>query len=548
MVDVNMLRIHQVNVTDPKNIEEKLLKKLNMPKKDLLSWSVHRKSVDARKGKVLFSFVIDAEVRHEKKYLSKKDVTIAPDESFHFEPKGTQPLHDRPVVAGFGPAGIFAALLLAEYGYRPIVLERGAEIEQRQKDVKTFWNGGPLDPESNVQFGMGGAGAFSDGKLTTRSKDIRIRRIFDDLVRFGANPEILYEQHPHIGTDGFVPILKNARAYIESKGGTFRFDTRLEDLQIEDNALEGIDYCTRERDKDSKAAGAEEESCHSLGCQALIAAIGHSAGDTIQMFSRHGMDIENKPFAIGVRIEHLQEYINKAMLKDQAHNPDLIPARYQLTFKSSQDKGVYTFCMCPGGYVIAAQSAPQTVVVNGMSYSDRAGENANAALLVQIDESDTGSEPFAGIHYQEELEKKAWDLSASNKAPVQLASDFVAGRMSDHFEQVKPTYPLGTVFADFNTLLPAPAAAALKEALIDFERRVPGFLEGALLTGVETRSSSAVRLNRDRETMLSSIAGVYPAGEGSGYSGGIMTSALDGLKAAMALMDRFDRPADASIK
>ena len=539
MVDVNMLRIHQVNVTDPKNIEEKLLKKLNMPKKDLLSWSVHRKSVDARKGKVLFSFVIDAEVRHEKKYLSKKDVTIAPDESFHFEPKGTQPLHDRPVVAGFGPAGIFAALLLAEYGYRPIVLERGAEIEQRQKDVKTFWNGGPLDPESNVQFGMGGAGAFSDGKLTTRSKDIRIRRIFDDLVRFGANPEILYEQHPHIGTDGFVPILKNARAYIESKGGTFRFDTRLEDLQIEDNALEGIDYCTRERDKDSKAAGAEEESCHSLGCQALIAAIGHSAGDTIQMFSRHGMDIENKPFAIGVRIEHLQEYINKAMLKDQAHNPDLIPARYQLTFKSSQDKGVYTFCMCPGGYVIPSSSNLDTVVVNGMSYAARDGQNANAALLVQVDEDDYGTELFGGLDLQEQVEKKAYELSGSYKAPAQNARDYLAGKISAA-PSIAPTYDLGIEMADLHALFPDRVNAALEEGLRRMDEKVPGFLDG-LMSAPETRSSSALRAPRD-EHRMSAIEGVYPCGEGSGYAGGIVTSAVDGLHCAMELMDRYQKP------
>lgn len=542
MVDVNMIRIHQVKCSDPRDIEDRLLKKLNMPKKDLLSWSVHRKSVDARKGKVLFSFVIDAEVRNPKKYLKNRDVTMRPDETFRFEPHGAIELADRPVVAGFGPAGLFASLLLAQYGYRPIIIERGGAIEDRQKDVDRFWKEGILDPESNVQFGMGGAGAFSDGKLTTRSKDLRTRKIFDELVSFGADSNILYEQHPHIGTDGFVRILKNARAKIEELGGTFLFDTRLDDFILEDGRLKEIVLTSRNREDQSEAR------TFILPCQALIAAVGHSAADTIEQLARRGAAMNSKAFAVGVRIEHLQTFINQAMLKEQAHNPALIPARYQLTAKTSSGKGVYTFCMCPGGYVIAAASSPQSVVVNGMSYHDRSGENANAALLVQVDASDTGEGLFAGIRYQEDLERKAYALSDSFQAPVQLAQDFVDGRLSDHFGRVKPTYPLGTVFADFNTLLPAPVAQALKEALIEFEKKVPGFLEDAILTGVETRSSSAVRIERDPESLLSNISGLYPAGEGAGYSGGIMTSALDGMKAAMALMDRFDRPLKNSIE
>lgn len=424
-----MIRIYQVKCDDPKRIEESLLKKLNLPKRDLLSWHVHRKSMDARGQKVLFSFVIDAEVRHENRYLKKKDVVRAPDERFVFEPSGTLALENRPVVAGFGPAGMFAALLLAQKGYRPLIVERGKEIDARSADVERFWKDGILNPESNVQFGMGGAGAFSDGKLTTRSKDPKARRVFEELVRFGAHPDILYEQHPHVGTDGFVKILKAMQEEIVRLGGTFLFEEKLDDLQIDQGQLAAIHL----------------EHAGWLPCQALIAAIGHSASDTIRMLAERGIAMESKPFAVGVRIEHEQAFINQAMLKERAADPALLPARYQLTDTVSTGKGVYSFCMCPGGYVIAASSEPHTVVVNGMSYSDRAGENANAALLVQVDAGDTGEGLFDGLAYQEALEKKAYALSDSYRAPVQLASDFVAGRVSDHFEGVSPTYPLGTV-------------------------------------------------------------------------------------------------------
>lgn len=530
-----MLRISQVKCSDPRDIESALLKKLHMPAQDLLSWKVHRKSVDARGSKVLFSFVIDADVRHEKKYMRHRDVKTAPDERFVFRPSGTKPLENRPVVAGFGPAGLFAALLLAQQGYRPLILERGSEIDQRQKDVERFWKEGVLDPESNVQFGMGGAGAFSDGKLTTRSKDLKSRKVFEELVAFGAPENILYEQHPHVGTDGFVRILKNARARIEELGGTFVFNTRLTGIETEKGAL-----CALRIEKD----GAQT----TLPAQALILAIGHSAGDTIRSLHEQGVAMEAKPFAMGVRIEHLQSFIDHAMLHGRETDPALVPARYQLSQTVSTGKGVYTFCMCPGGYVIPASSQPETVVVNGMSYSDRGGTNANAALLVQVDESDTGPGVFAGLDLQEVIEKAAWRVSKSYRAPAQLARDFIDGRVSDHFEQVRPTYALSTVFADLNAILPEAIARSLAQGLLAFEEKVPGFLDGALLTGVETRSSAAVRILRDPETLQSSIDGLYPCGEGAGYAGGIMTSAIDGLRCAMALMDTFDKPANSNLE
>ena len=527
-----MIRVFQIKCAGPAEIEKRLLAKLNMPKSDLLSWTIHRESVDARGQKVFFSYTVDAKVRHEKKYLKHKDVRVRPDERFRFEPEGRQPETGRPVVAGFGPAGMFAALLLAQYGYKPLIIERGAPIEQRQQDVDRFWKEGILDSESNVQFGEGGAGAFSDGKLTTRSKDILCRKVLQELVNLGARPEILYQQHPHIGTDAFVHIIKACRETIESLGGTFLFHTRLMDIETEEGRLTGI------RINDGEL----------IPCSALILAIGHSAGDTWRRLHADGLPLENKPFALGVRIEHDQTFIDKAMLGEAWQDPRLTPARYQMAVPTETGKGVYTFCMCPGGYVIPSSSQPETVVVNGMSYASRSGENANSALLVQVDQNDTGSGVFDGLAYQEALEKAAYEVSNSYKAPAQLASDFLAGKVSDHFGSVKPTYELGTVFADFNTLLPAPLVSALKDGLMEFEQRVPGFIDDAILTGVETRSSSSIRILRDKRSLESEVKGLYPCGEGAGYSGGIMTSAIDGLKCAMALMDHFDKPQDGPIQ
>lgn len=547
-----MIRIHQVKTADPSDLQEKILKKLKISKKDLFSWKIHRRSVDARGQKVTYSYVIDADVRNEKRFLRMKDVSETPDETFRFVPKGTEPLKNRPVVVGFGPAGLFAALFLAEYGYCPLIIERGSAIEKRSQDVTRFWKEGILNPESNVQFGMGGAGTFSDGKLTTRSKDLKGRKVLEELVSLGAKEEILIEQHPHIGTDGFVAILKKARERITQQGGQFLFDTRLDDIEAENGVLKGAVVSQADQEALSLQTGAEnseqlqliEEArirkTETIDCQALIFASGHSAEDTLRTLHETGVFMEPKNFAAGVRIEHLQSYINQAMLKEAADNEDLIPARYQLTYTSESGKGVYSFCMCPGGYVIPASSAPETIVCNGMSYSDRAGSQANSALLVQCSAEDYGPELFDGMKYQQVMEKKAWEYSQSYKAPVQLACDFIEGRKSTGFREVVPTYALGTVFADFNKLLPPELAGPLKEALIHFENRIPGFTQNSVLTGMETRSSSSIRIGRDRDSLESvSIAGFYPCGEGSGYAGGIMTSAIDGLRCAMALMDRF---------
>lgn len=546
-----MIRIHQVKTADPADLEKQILKKLNMPKKDLEYWKIHRRSIDARKHQVQYSYVVDAKVANEKKYLKNRDVFRTPDETFRFKPAGEQRLKNRPVVIGMGPAGLFAGLLLAEYGYKPIIIERGSAIEKRSKDVDHFWKTGELDPESNVQFGMGGAGAFSDGKLTTRSKDVLGRKVLEDLVSLSANPDILIDQHPHIGTDGFISILKNARKRIEEQGGTFFFDTRLDDIEVFNDSLCAM---TISRLEDENFEGKLDDVdvrtriTETLPVEAMIFASGHSAEDTLRTLEKRGICMEPKSFAIGLRIEHLQSYINEAMLGSACHQKDLIPARYQLTHTANTGKGVYSFCMCPGGYVIPSSSALHTVVCNGMSYSDRAGDQANSALLVQVTPEDYGSGLFDGMDFQQKLEKKAFDLSGSYKAPVQLVSDFIEGKISDHFEEVKPTYELGTVFTDFNTILPEKIAESLKDALIHFEQKVPGFTKNALLTGMETRSSSSIRVVRQSDSLESNIHGFYPCGEGNGYAGGIMTSAIDGLKCAMALMNRFERPSDLNLK
>ena len=522
-----MIRVFQVKCASEKKseIEAHLLRKLHISKKDLFAWSIHRKSVDARHQKVLFSFTLDCQVANESRCLKQKDVQKTPDESYHPVHPGTQALANRPVVVGFGPAGMFAALTLAQAGYCPIVIERGSAIKKRKAEVEKFWQTGKLNPECNVQFGQGGAGAFSDGKLTTRSKDARCRKVLEEFITFGAKEEILIDQHPHVGTDAFVKIVENCRKAIEALGGSFYFDTKLEDIQLEDGKLQKI--CINGK---------------WLDCQALIVCCGHSAKDTVFMLHKRGLAMENKRFAVGVRIEHLQTSINRFMLKDAWQDPRLIPARYQLTHTASNGKGVYTFCMCPGGYVIPSSSEVGKTVINGMSYAARDGVNANSALLVQVDENDYGFQLFDGLKYQEALEEKAYHLAGGYQACVQLAKDYIEGKPSHHFEQVQPSYALGYQFIDLNTLFSPEVNQALKEALLAYEKKIPGFVsDGAVLSAVESRSSSSIRILRQQD-FQSNIQGIYPSGEGSGYAGGIMTSAIDGIRAAEKLIETFSLP------
>lgn len=520
-----MIRITQIKCLQENEIEAQILKKLHIQKKDLFSWRIHRRSVDARHQKILFSYTVDAQIRNEKRFLKLRDVTITPDERYIPVVSGTQRLSHRPVVVGFGPSGMFAALLLAQQGYRPIVIERGSQIDKRKRIVQRFWQGEALDPECNVQFGQGGAGAFSDGKLTTRSKDTRARKVLEELVKLGADPDILIDAHPHIGTDGFVPILRHLQQTIEELGGTFYYDTRLDDLIVVNGKLRGI-----------------QTSRGIWDCEQLFLCTGHSATDTVRMCARKGMHIENKPFAVGVRIEHKQSYIDQVILHEMAQDQRFCPARYQLSMTATNQKGVYSFCMCPGGYVIPSSSSPKKLVINGMSFASRAGDNANSALLVQVNASDYGTDLFAGLAYQEALEEKAFRMAGDYKACVQLSRDYLDGRVSTSFGHVQPTYQRGSTFVDLNQLFSTSVNDALHEGLLYFEKRLPGFSLGdAILSAVESRSSSSVRLVRDA-SLQSNIQGIYPCGEGSGYAGGIMTSAIDGIRCAEKMIESFEKP------
>jgi uncharacterized FAD-dependent dehydrogenase len=435
----------------------------------------------------------------------------------------------RPIVVGTGPAGLFAALVLARSGARPLVLERGAEVGARVRAVDAFIRDGVLDPDTNVQFGEGGAGTFSDGKLTTNTKDPRCRGVLQALVAAGADEEILWQAKPHVGTDRLAGAVRRLRQEIESLGGEVRFATRLTDLILgADSRLQGV---VTESDR-----GREE-----LAAEALILATGHSARDTFDMLHLRGARLEQKPFSIGVRVEHDQRMVDRAQYGSAAGHPALGAADYKLSYHLPSGRGVYTFCMCPGGWVVAAASEAGGVVTNGMSRFAREGANANAALLVSVMPSDFEDDhPLAGVRFQRRWESAAFELGGGAfRAPAQLMGDFLQGVASSAAGDVQPTYPRGVEYADLARCLPDFAVASLRQAAPVFDRRMHGFAtRDAVLTGVETRSSSPVRVVRD-DTMQSNLEGVYPCGEGAGYAGGIMSAAVDGMRCAEAVVERY---------
>ena len=527
-----MLRVSQVKLTideDLDQLEEKLCKKLRISKDELIRFSIVRESIDARKDPIMFSYTLECEVRHEAALLRRRlrDVARAEAAPFTLPEQGSERLTHRPVVIGFGPSGMFAGLLLAQNGYRPIILERGSCVETRTRRVREFWAGGQLDPQCNVQFGEGGAGTFSDGKLTTRSKDPRCHHVLEELVRFGAPEQILYEAHPHIGTDILSGIVKAIRSEIIALGGEVRFDAQAEDFLLSSGALRAL------------IVNGEE-----LPCEQALLCIGHSARDTMRTLHACGMQMEAKAFAVGVRVEHPQQMIDQALYGRYAGHPRLGAASYRMSSRTSGGRGVYTFCMCPGGFVVPAASTPHGVVVNGMSEHARDQANANSALLVQVTPADYGSGPFDGMRFQEELEHRAFVMGGSSYcAPAQQVRDFLARRPSLEIGEVAPSYARGVTLCDLHDLFPAAISTALEEGLQHFEHQLPGFSTCGILSAVESRSSSPLRMCRD-ETLTSSIEGIMPLGEGAGYAGGIVTSAVDGVRGAMSLMQRF-APAEA---
>ena len=519
-----------------------VLSRLGIPDGDLLRLEVFRRAADARrKDRILFVYTVDCEVRHEAKTLNRlktdRRVGPTPDTAYRFvataaDIRREQP---RPVVIGLGPSGLFAALILAQSGFRPIVLERGKIVKERTKDTFRMWRQGVLDTESNTQFGEGGAGTFSDGKLYSQIKDPRHlgRKVLREFVDAGAPAEILFVGRPHIGTFRLVSMVEKMRAKILALGGEIRFGTRVDDLEFAPN--EGPDAAARPRSLRAVvlADGSRIETNH------VVLAVGHSARDTFAMLHRNGVYIEAKPFSIGFRIEHPQSLINECRYGAHATNPLLGAADYKLVHHASNGRSVYSFCMCPGGTVVAATSEEGRVVTNGMSQYSRAERNANAGIVVGITpEADYPGGPLAGVDFQRLWESRAYELGGRTyRAPGQLVGDFLAGRPSTKLGAVEPSYTPGVHLTDLATALPDYAIAAIREAIPAFAREIKGYdLADAVLTGVETRTSSPIRIRRDRDDHQSlNVRGLFPAGEGAGYAGGILSAAVDGIEVAEAV-------------
>ncbi len=529
-----MLRIDNLSMPlgwDMTTLTEAVLRKLRIPADMLQSLTLAKKSVDARdKGDVHFVVSVDVKVKNEDAVLKR----LKPGTANRVNPTQIPPLPQakftrRPVVVGAGPAGLFAALTLAQAGANPILIERGRAVDQRTQDVALMQKEGVLDPDSNVQFGEGGAGAFSDGKLTTGTKSPHIRTVLRTFVEHGAPEEILYLSNPHIGTDRLKGVVASIRNEIIRLGGTVLFETRVTELITHGSHIEGVKVTH---------AGVERE----ILTDCVLLAIGHSARDTMQRLFNQGVMMVQKPFAMGVRIEHPQNLISKSQYGKAWQHPSLGAADYKLAVHTPDGRGCYTFCMCPGGEVIAAASQPGGLCVNGMSYHARDGRNANAALLVGVNPEDFGDDhPLAGFVWQRSIEQAAYRLGGSNyHAPVQRVEDLLNSRATKALGEVIPTYQPGVTPADLRECLPGFIIEDLKFGIRRMDGQLRGFAHpDAVLTGVETRSSSPVRLNRDRTTLMAEgLDGLFPVGEGAGYAGGIMSAAVDGIVAARAALER----------
>ncbi len=566
-----MIRINQLKISPEVSLDAgqlasslkgKITKALRL-KGESFTYRIVKKSVDSRhKPDIFIVYSVDVTVYNasgrvldasaEEKLLKKiNDNNIMLSKTVKYsEPKPERSRDGkRPVIVGFGPAGMFCALMLARAGYRPIVIERGEAVEDRMKSVNDFWNGGKLNPESNAQFGEGGAGTFSDGKLNTQVKEVygRISKVLEIFVEHGADESIIYDAKPHIGTDRLVGIVRSIRKEIEGLGGEVRFNTKLVDIEIEEykntngdikNIGKKVTKVTVQTSVKNAAHDGNNE-LENIPCDCLVLAIGHSARDTFYML-RDKLAMEQKAFAVGLRIEHKQELINVHEFGDGKYK-NYMPASYKLTHKASNGRGVYSFCMCPGGYVVNASSEEGRLAVNGMSYSGRDSENANSALIVTVDGKDFGSDDvLAGIEFQRKLEKKAFELGGG-RIPVQRFGDFKANRATDEIaldgNSIKPCIKGAYKAADLRELLPDELCEALIDGVTSFDRQIPGYASpDAVFAGVESRTSSPVRINRDESLQALGIDGIYPCGEGAGYAGGITSAAVDGIKVYEAIV------------
>ena len=530
-MEINMLRISNIKLRadfEPSKenelLAQKVQKLLRVKQDKILSFKISKKSIDAReKHNILLVYSVDVEIENEKSFLGIKNVSsIEPIEYVTKKTKKTT----RPVVVGSGPAGLFCALVLAESGLNPIVVEQGMDVDQRKIAVEKFWKYGVLETNSNVQFGEGGAGTFSDGKLTTGIKNTRIPKVLKEFVEAGAPKEIVYLSKPHIGTDILITVVRNIRKKIIQLGGEVRFETKMQELMIENGEVRGV---LLERHGKTEA----------METDAVVLAIGHSARDTFYMLKDLGVDMIPKPFAVGVRIEHHQKDIDLQQFGSFANNPLLGASDYKLNAHLLNGRGVFTFCMCPGGHVVAAASEKNSVVTNGMSYSARSGENANSALLVSVTPNDFNGDVLAAVEFQRKLERKAFELGGRNYfAPVQLVGDFLENKGSKQLGDIIPTYTPGVTPTDLRECLDEFIIESLKDGLRVMDKKLAGFIKhDAVLSAVESRSSSPVTIKRNPLTFESNIKGLYPCGEGAGYAGGITSSAVDGIKCAEAIME-----------
>ena len=531
-----MLRLTDIKLPlnhDENALEQAITAKLNIPKSQIRSFEMFRRGYDARNNKdIQLIYTLDIDVENEEALLARftKDPQVrqTPDMRYKFVAQAPETLTTRPVVVGLGPCGLFSALILAQMGFKPIVLERGKAVRERTKDTFGFWRKQPLNPESNVQFGEGGAGTFSDGKLYSQVKDRKHygRKVLKEFVAAGAPEEIMYVSKPHIGTFKLVGMVEKMRQQIIELGGEIRFSTRVEKLDLV------------ETDGKKKIQGLFLNDGEYLKCEQVILAIGHSARDTFASLYEQGVYIEAKPFSVGFRIEHEQSMIDQCRFGDNAGNPILGAADYKLVHHCKNGRTVYSFCMCPGGTVVAAASEPGRVVTNGMSQYSRHERNANSAIVVGITpEQDYPGHPLAGIEFQRKLEELAYHAGGENyHAPAQLIGDFLKGKPSQTLGEVEPSYTPGITLTDLAKVVPDYVAEAIREAIPAFDRQIRGFAKAdGLLTGVETRTSSPVCIKRGDDYQSINVEGLYPAGEGAGYAGGIWSAGIDGIRVAEAL-------------
>ena len=536
-----MLRLTDIKLPLDHNdsaLAEAIVRKLAISAEDLLHVNVFKRGYDARNNRdIQLIYTVDVEVKGEADLLAKfaKDtqVRVTPDMTYKFVAQAPENLTHRPVVVGLGPCGIFAALILAQMGFKPIVLERGKAVRERTKDTFGFWRKQPLNPESNVQFGEGGAGTFSDGKLYSQVKDRKHygRKVLHEFVEAGAPEEILYVSKPHIGTFKLVSMVEKMRQQIIDLGGEIRFSSRVEKLDLD------------EEEGQYSVKGLHLSDGSYLACKQVIMALGHSARDTFQNLYDQGVYMEAKPFSIGFRIEHEQSMIDHCRFGDNAGNPILGAADYKLVHHCKNGRTVYSFCMCPGGTVVAAASEPGRVVTNGMSQYSRLERNANSAIVVGITpEQDYPGHPLAGIELQRRLEELAFKAGGENyNAPGQLIGDFLADKPSAELGEVTPSYTPGVTLTDLSKVVPDYVTQAIREAIPAFDRQIKGFAKAdGTLTGVETRTSSPVCIKRDKDYQSINVKGLYPAGEGAGYAGGIWSAGIDGIRVAEALALAFD--------